>query len=84
MPFEFDLIVYNSAGEKVKLLYSGSASSSITQAYFDTEIVMGASAPLNISVDAVLENMSSDITWIGDNDGGQPLGGGISWGTRVR
>jgi hypothetical protein len=76
LPFQMDVVVYNSAGEAVRHLYHG-ASEGLPggfKAAGQFIQVPGGAATLNFS--GRLQDGSSTLLWLGDNDLGQTVSGG--------
>lgn len=77
-PFHVTLALYNSAGERVRLLYSGSSQKVPTRLdlrYLD----FGANGvPVAISIDGLASALAPPpLVWSGDNDSGQRVANGI-------
>ena len=69
-------IVYNEAGEVVRVLFSGLSSASVSDLGFSTNTVVGDLSPLNISMNAILSGGNKPLVWLGDNDNGQAVQNG--------
>jgi flagellar hook assembly protein FlgD len=74
-PFLVSVDIYNSAGEKVRNLYTGPSQNSMNQ----LQVIVGgptATAPVSVDI-AGLGIPGGDPTWNGSNQGGQFVSNGI-------
>jgi hypothetical protein len=79
MPFQLTLSVYNSAGERVKQLYSGGVSAWPGNASLDPAILgawSGPDAVARLLIHGVTPDGSTSLTWDGNNQQGQPVANG--------
>jgi len=75
-PFSIMVAVYNSAGEKVRLLYQGSAQSEPASISLSAA-VLGCGAPVAVYFPGYLDNLSHALIWDGSNDQGQAVANGV-------
>jgi flagellar hook assembly protein FlgD len=71
-----DVVIYNSAGEAVKHLYSGAAQQ-LPGGFDLSGNLVAPGVPVNISLGGFLANGQSSLPWTGLNDGSQSVGGGV-------
>jgi flagellar hook assembly protein FlgD len=77
-PYHVVLSLYNSAGEKVKSLYSGSSQSRPISLGISYLPFTGGQIPVSVQIEGIASiNAPPPITWLGDNDGGQPVQNGM-------
>lgn len=72
MPYQLSVALYNSSGERVRLVYEGPASSA-PEGY---SVSGGISEPLIITLPGALPDGSHTLRWDQDNDGGQSVASG--------
>lgn len=77
MPYQMVIAAYNSAGERVRVLYNGGVEFQFSSIGGIGPAVVPGSAPLVLTFDGRLADLSKSLTWDGTNDQGQPLSGGI-------
>lgn len=76
VPFHISVGIYNSAGEKVRTLYAGSAQTSGLEAKLSANSLLGGQSVL-LLFGGQLGSGSSSLPWSGDNDQGQYVSAGI-------
>jgi len=67
---------YNTAGEKVRLLYQGSAQSEPASISLSAA-VLGCGAPVLVYFTGYLDTLSHTLSWDGSNDQGQAVTNGV-------
>ena len=82
VPHHVRILVYNSAGELVKLLFNGAAQYQLGQLLFDRDLVLEGVNKLGITFPGYLYDpahgqVGNGLVWGADNDNGQLVGGGI-------
>lgn len=81
MPHQVKIAVYNSAGELVKLVFSGAAQYKPGDLNLSSDVVAGGSGSLSISFPGVLYDPTlgqmSSVLWLADNNNGQYIAGGV-------
>ena len=77
MPHTVFIAAYNSAGERVRILYSGAAQYQLGDLKFSAASIVGGSTALTISFPGVLKDGSGSLVWDGTNDNAGALSGGV-------
>lgn len=77
MPYHLTASVYNSAGERVRIVYIGGLSEGIGGAERLSTLIVDQSTPAVLKLKALMQNGSNLLSWDGTNDGGQNVGGGF-------
>jgi hypothetical protein len=75
------LTVFNSAGERVKQLYNGTAQDGTTQIQLLPGLEPGPDGRLSYAIDGILTSQGRTQYWAMDNDSGQPVSGGLYYVT---
>jgi hypothetical protein len=68
--------IYNSAGEQVKQLFSGPSQDSPQGFALDASSIVAMGGGVNLSFGGALSGLGNTLTWVGDNNSGQAVGGG--------
>lgn len=76
MPLHLKVVIYNSAGEEVKVLYSGSAQDMAGSFTVDPGAVIPGSQGAAIIFGGFLQTGTKNLVWYGDNANGQAVSGG--------
>jgi flagellar hook assembly protein FlgD len=77
VPDHLVVAVYNSAGERVRLLYDGGAQSVPTQVDLPQSVIFSGLSSASLQLGgALLTDGSGSLSWNGLNDGGQAVGAG--------
>jgi hypothetical protein len=76
LPDHLDVVIYNSAGEAVKHLFSG-ASQELPAAFSLSGSLVAPGLPVNISLGGILQGGLTGLSWAGLNDASQVVSGGI-------
>ena len=76
MPHTVLIAAYNSAGERVRIIYSGPAQYQPGQMGFSADVILGGQTQLAIQFPGALANGGNTVLWDGTNDNGGSLGGG--------
>jgi hypothetical protein len=79
LPFRLVLAVYNSAGERVKLLYDGGVSVDPSTATLSPVVLGDWGSQVTLQLPGMLANYSSQLTWDGTNQQDQPVTNGTYW-----
>jgi hypothetical protein len=74
-PYSILVAVYNSAGERVRALYQGSAQALPSSVSLSAALLMDG-APVLIYFPGYLDNLSRTLSWDGSNDQGQAVSNG--------
>ncbi|MES2202464.1 MAG: hypothetical protein V4498_09445, partial [candidate division FCPU426 bacterium] len=77
MPYQLKVAVYNSAGELVALLYSGGISQMPGAPQLSSGTVLAGVSGAALAFGGVLATGSSQVTWQGLTNAGDPARGGI-------
>ena len=77
MPFQVTVHVYNSAGELVRLLYSGPSQGLPGGFKVNGAVVQPGSGAISLEFGGALGTGSNILLWSGQNDTGQNVSGGI-------
>lgn len=76
MPVKVRVQVYNSAGEKVKQLFSGATQFVPLSVTVSTALLAAGADVVALGVGGASVSGSGTLVWLGDNDGGQIVSGG--------
>jgi hypothetical protein len=79
LPDRLVLGVYNSAGERVKVLYDGGTSAYPGPGTLSTAVLADWSSVIRLAIPALLPSGGSELTWDGTNAQGQPVSNGSYW-----
>ena len=71
-----DVIIYNSAGEEVRRLYSGSSQGQPGSFKTRGDVLQPGSSGIQLEFSGVLAGGSNALVWEGNNDTGQSVSGG--------
>ena len=77
MPHTVIIAAYNAAGERVRILYSGAAQYQIGDLKLSAPVFVGSAGQLTIGFPGILADGSTTVAWMGDNDSGTMVGGGM-------
>jgi hypothetical protein len=77
VPFQLRVTVYNSAGERVRLLFDGSAAVLPTAITMDRSVIRSGLDSVSLDLLGALSSGGSTVAWLGQNDSGQPVKGGM-------
>jgi flagellar hook assembly protein FlgD len=77
MPFKVEITVYNSAGEAVDHLFDGASQNLPGGFTLNSNLVAPGGAGVTIQLGGLLQGGKNSLTWLGLNDGGQYVTGGI-------
>jgi hypothetical protein len=75
-PYQISVAIYNSAGEKVKDVYSGTAAYDLTHLKVAVAGPQSSGAPVLVDLGG-LGAPSGDLVWNGSNQGGQWVSNGV-------
>lgn len=76
VPYKVQVVVYNSAGEKVRLLYDGAAERLPTDIKLSTPLLQIGANQVDLDMGGLLNNGGTVVTWKGQNDNAQVIAGG--------
>jgi hypothetical protein len=71
-----EVTLYNAAGEVVRELFEGRASTGISTIELSSTTVVGGQSPLTLSFNALLQGVGGSLVWVADNDSGQAVSSG--------
>jgi flagellar hook assembly protein FlgD len=76
MPYHLAIGIYNSAGEMVRSLFSGSVQAIPAQLQLSGDTMMAGGA-ISLGLGGAAWTGQGSLTWNGTNDNGQAVGGGV-------
>lgn len=76
VPYQVQVIVYNAAGEKVRVLFNGAAEKLPTDINLSTSLLQIGANQVDLNMGGLLNNGSTLVSWKGQNDNGQTIVGG--------
>jgi hypothetical protein len=76
VPFQVRVILYNAAGERVRLLYDGSAARLPNDVPLDRTVMTSGVDTLHLDMGGALSGGGTLLSWHGENDSGQIVKGG--------
>jgi hypothetical protein len=76
MPYQLSVNIYNSAGEVVRHLFSGSSQNQSGGFSLGSTVVAPGGPGVSINFGGILQGGSDSLVWQGSNDNGQPVSGG--------
>jgi hypothetical protein len=78
VPYQLQVMLYNSAGERVKLLYEGAAQTLPLDINLSAQLLQtGGGASVELDMGGRLAGGQTLLSWFGDNDNGQGVRGGV-------
>ena len=77
MPYQFTLAAYNSAGELVKVIYSGSAQAVPATLDGMGALLMAGTTSVTVQMGGQVGTGGTTLSWDGTNNAGAPVSGGI-------
>ncbi len=76
VPVRLTVVLYNSAGERVRLLFDGGARSVPTQVSLSADLLFSGAGSVSLLMDSLLADGSNALSWGGHNDSGQAVSSG--------
>jgi len=70
-------VLYNSAGERVRILYDGAAQMIPVDISLSTQLLQIGTNQVDLNMGGLLSNGSTMVSWRGQNDSGQSVRGGM-------
>lgn len=76
VPFSVSVVLYNSAGERVRILYNGNASALPQDVKLNSQLLQIGVNQIDLNMGGVLDGGGTLVSWRGQNDNGQSVKGG--------
>jgi hypothetical protein len=76
LPVRVSVTLYNSAGERVRLLFEGGAQAVPSGVALSAATLFSGGSGVTLSLNTMLSNGGSTLLWAGENDGGQFVASG--------